>query len=118
MFEDPDPRLSLSSYEFERWARVARAAAMSASLRGALRKLAGWRHTLLGACSRLAARLAAVVCEWYAIRALQCLDDRTLADLGVSRGEIAFVVRGGRPARERPATPASLRARRQRQQAA
>jgi hypothetical protein len=60
----------------------------------------------------------AVVCEWYAIRALQCLDDRMLADLGVSRGEIAFVVRGGRPARERPATPASLRARAQRQQAA
>jgi uncharacterized protein YjiS (DUF1127 family) len=118
MFEDMDPGLSLSSYELERRARAARAAAMSASMRGALRKFAGWWHTLLGACSRLAARLAAVVCQWYAIRALQRLDDRTLADLGVSRGEIAFVVRGGRPARERQAKAASPRARPQRQQAA
>jgi uncharacterized protein YjiS (DUF1127 family) len=35
--------------------------------------------------------------ERRAIRALQALDNRTLADIGITRGEIAFAVRHGRP---------------------
>jgi uncharacterized protein YjiS (DUF1127 family) len=46
---------------------------------------------------RLALRLAN---EWYrrrAIRALHRLDDRILGDIGLSRGDIEFVVRNGPP---------------------
>jgi uncharacterized protein YjiS (DUF1127 family) len=58
----------------------------------------------------------ASVQEWQARRralsALSAMDDRSLADIGLSRGDIAFVVKGGAPYRpcaasRTPASPAN-----------
>jgi uncharacterized protein YjiS (DUF1127 family) len=58
--------------------------------------------------ARLARRLAAVGRQRTAILTLQRLDDRTLADIGVLRGEIEFAAGSGAPARNpRPAQAAS-----------
>jgi uncharacterized protein YjiS (DUF1127 family) len=59
---------------------------------------------------RLARRLAAVARRRTAILTLQRLDDRTLADIGVSRGEIEFAVRSGAAARNPRPAPAASRA--------
>ncbi len=50
----------------------------------------------LPAIASLAARLKAHVDTLMTIRALRDLDDRSLADLGVMRHEIADAVRNGR----------------------
>jgi uncharacterized protein YjiS (DUF1127 family) len=47
---------------------------------------------------RLARRYAAEQRRRSAVHVLHSLDDRILADMGISRGEIEFVVRNGRPA--------------------
>jgi uncharacterized protein YjiS (DUF1127 family) len=60
--------------------------------------------------ARLARRLAAVGRQRTAILTLQRLDDRTLADIGVSRGEIEFAVRSGAPACNPGPVPAASRA--------
>jgi uncharacterized protein YjiS (DUF1127 family) len=83
----------------EREARVARAAVIGAALG------AGWtalRHaaaTLGAALHPLRARLEARRERRHAAKELFALDDRTLAELGLRRSEISFVV--ARPVRER-----------------
>jgi uncharacterized protein YjiS (DUF1127 family) len=69
-----------------------------------------WSHQLQHRIMRLARRLAAVGRRRTAILTLQRLDDRTLADIGVSRGEIEFAVRSGAPACNPGPVPAASRA--------
>jgi uncharacterized protein YjiS (DUF1127 family) len=87
----------------ERDARVARNAAIGAALG------AGWtalRHavaTLGAALHPLRARLEARRERRHAAKELCALDDRTLAELGLRRSEIPFVV--ARPRRQRDQRP-------------
>jgi uncharacterized protein YjiS (DUF1127 family) len=69
----------LSSFELERQAAIE-------------------RNLFIQACTR---RLAAERGRRSAILQLRGLDDRTLRDIGIHRGEIEFVVRNGVPARAR-----------------
>jgi uncharacterized protein YjiS (DUF1127 family) len=60
-------------------------------------KCAEWIRELAREGVRLARRRIAEQRRQSAIRVLHSLDDRILADMGISRGEIEFVVRNGRP---------------------
>lgn len=71
----------------------------NAPVRSAACTLARWVGVLARASARVACNLAAEGRQRIAISALQRLDDRTLADIGVPRGEIEFVVRSAAPAR-------------------
>jgi uncharacterized protein YjiS (DUF1127 family) len=89
----------LSSHEIHQQARRARNRALQAHGRRLRRQLVDGVARLLRSGSRLALRCAN---EWYqrrAIRALRQLDDRMLADIGLSRTDIEFVVRCGPPTR-------------------
>jgi uncharacterized protein YjiS (DUF1127 family) len=95
MSEQANPSQSISSYQLVRWARQER----SAYLRSATAYLAA----SLGGHVRYFGELARH--ELYlrsATRTLQRFDDRSLADIGLRRGEIEHVVRNGRlpPARK------------------
>src|SRR5262249_19768638 len=80
----------------ERHARIDRLA-VKARMRSAMRRLAEWLGALGAWTSRLARNRADERLLRSAIRELHQLDDRALADIGITRGEIEFTVRHGRP---------------------
>jgi uncharacterized protein YjiS (DUF1127 family) len=102
MFESANPRQQPSSFEIERQARLARSFAISACIRGAARGLTEWLRFVARRSTRLARHWAAERLRREAVRALDRLDDRTLADIGVRRCEINFAVRHGLPGRPTP----------------
>lgn len=87
----------LSSFELERQAAIERNLFIQACTRAAVK----WLRMLLLRSARFARRLAAERGRRSAILQLRGLDDRTLRDIGIHRGEIEFVVRNGVPARAR-----------------
>ena len=89
----------LSSFvQAERLARVERGFVIKACVRGTMRRFAEWLRVLGVLSIRLARDLAAKRVLHRAIRELHQLDDRMLADIGISRGEIEPAVRNGLPA--------------------
>jgi uncharacterized protein YjiS (DUF1127 family) len=89
------PDLQPSSYELHLYARRRRSRLINALARRYVRKLAKWLDNLAHRAAWLAHNLAA---EWRLRRnvdALQKLDDRALADMGLGRSEIERVVRNG-----------------------
>jgi uncharacterized protein YjiS (DUF1127 family) len=90
----------LSSFvQAERLARVERGSVIKACVRGTMRRFAEWLRVLGVLSIRLARDLAAKRVLRRAIRELHQLDDRMLADIGISRGEIEPAVRNGLPTR-------------------
>ena len=99
MFEPETSALRPSSYELQLRAHRDRNLLMNALLRHALRKLAAGVRRFARESERLARNLTA---EWRLRRqmhALERLDDRTLTDFGLVRGDIEYVVRSKRPRR-------------------
>jgi uncharacterized protein YjiS (DUF1127 family) len=99
MLEPETSALRPSSYELQLRAHRDRNLLMSALLRHALRKLAAGICRLARESELLARNLAA---EWrlrHDMRALKPLDDRTLTDIGLVRGDIKYVVSIKRPRR-------------------
>jgi uncharacterized protein YjiS (DUF1127 family) len=96
MFEERNNSVPLLSFlQAERQARIERRLVIKACTRGAMRRFAVWLRTFGAWGIRLASDLAAKRALRSAIRELHQLDDRTLRDIGVSRGEIEFAVREG-----------------------
>src|SRR5262245_3139362 len=89
---DPMP-LSL----FERHTRLEPSLVINDCMRGTMRRLAEWRSALGAWGARLARHRADERLLRNAIRELHQLDDRTLADIGVTRCGIESAVRHGRP---------------------
>jgi uncharacterized protein YjiS (DUF1127 family) len=90
----------LSSFvQAERLARVERGLVIKACMRGTMRRFAEWLRVLGVLSIRLARDLAAKRVLRSAIRELHQLDDRMLADIGITRGEIESAVRNGLPTR-------------------
>ena len=98
----------LSSFvQPERLARVERGLVIKACMRGTMSRLAEWLRALGAWGTRLAHDLADERLLRSAIRELHQLDDRMLAHIGITRGEIESVVRNGLPTRvTAPARPA------------
>ena len=71
---------------------------IKACMRGTMSRLAEWLSALGTWGTRLARNLAD---EWLlrCVRELHQLDDRTLADIGITRGEIESALRNGLPTR-------------------
>jgi uncharacterized protein YjiS (DUF1127 family) len=85
-----------SFFECEQQARIKRNLVIQACMRDTMRAFAQWLRVIVLRGARWARGLAAkqrTVCE------LQRLDDRMLADIGVTRGEIESAVRDGLPIR-------------------
>ena len=92
--------IPLSSFiEGERRARIKRTLVMEACLRGTLHTFSEWLRVFAVGSTRVLHDLAARRCLRRAIRELHRLDDRVLADIGVTRGEIESAVREGLPMR-------------------
>jgi uncharacterized protein YjiS (DUF1127 family) len=90
----------LSSFvQAQRLARVERGFVIKACVRGTMRRFVEWLRVLGILSIRLARDLAAKRVLRRAIRELHQLDDRMLADIGISRGEIESAVRNGLPTR-------------------
>ena len=70
---------------------------IKACMRGTMSRLAEWLRALGTWGTRLGRDLADERLLRSAIRELHQLDDRTLADIGISRCEIESAVRRGRP---------------------
>jgi uncharacterized protein YjiS (DUF1127 family) len=85
-----------SFYEIECYARRERGRLIGAWLQDMARHGAQWVRGLARQLARLARRRAVERQRQSAVHALNSLDDRILADMGISRGEIEFVVRHGR----------------------
>jgi uncharacterized protein YjiS (DUF1127 family) len=100
MYNFTDPKLRPASYEFARQAHFARNLLMQAYLRSAARGVVALVHNLAQTCARFAKRIATERRLRGEMRALQKLDDRTLADIGVSRGAIEYLLRKGPTAAE------------------
>jgi uncharacterized protein YjiS (DUF1127 family) len=88
-----------SFYEIERRARREQSILINAYMRMLARGFAEWLRALVQESARLARHLTAEGRGRAAVRALQQLDDRTLADIGVARSEIEVAVRSGQPVR-------------------
>jgi uncharacterized protein YjiS (DUF1127 family) len=99
MSERVDTVPLLSFIEGERRARIKRTVVIEACLRGTLHTFSEWLRVVAVGSARVLHDLAARRCLRRAIRELHQLDDRTLADIGVTRGEIESVVREGLPLR-------------------
>src|SRR5262245_5516895 len=97
MSERVDTVPLLSFIEGERRARIKRALVVGA--RGTLHTFSEWLRVVAVRSARVLHGLGARRCLRRAIRELHALDDRTLADIGVTRGEIESVVREGLPLR-------------------
>jgi uncharacterized protein YjiS (DUF1127 family) len=81
----------------ERDTRIERSIIINDCMRGTICEFAEWLSALGAWGTRLARNLAD---EWLlrcVIRELHQLDDRTLADIGMTRCGIEYVVRHGRP---------------------
>jgi uncharacterized protein YjiS (DUF1127 family) len=95
-----DINVPLSSFvQAQRLARVERGFVIKACVRGTMRRFVEWLRVLGILSIRLARDLAAKRVLRSAIRELHQLDDRMLADIGISRGEIESAVRNGLPTR-------------------
>ena len=81
-----------SYHDLHIWARRSRALMIGASLYRLARFVSAWLRSIA------AARMSELRDRW-AIRQLQQLDDRMLADIGMQRGTIEFAVRNGRRTR-------------------
>ena len=93
-----DNRIQQFSYiGIERQIRIESSLAVSAFVRDALRTIARWLRIFVSRGVRLVRDLAAERSRRKAVIELQRFDDRSLADMGVTRGEIEFAVRNGRP---------------------
>jgi uncharacterized protein YjiS (DUF1127 family) len=90
---------SLSFIEGERRARIKRTLVIEACLRGTLHTFSEWLRVVAVRSARVLHDLVARRCLRRAIRELHQLDDRTLADIGVTRGEIVSAVHEGLPLR-------------------
>ena len=94
---DRNNSLPLSLFlQAERQARLD-SLVIKACMRDTVSRLAEWLSALGTLGTRLARNLAD---EWLlrrAIHELHQLDDRTLADIGITRREIEYAVRHGRP---------------------
>jgi len=99
MSERVDTVPSLSFIEGERRARIKRTLVIEACLRGTLHTFSEWLRVAAVRSARVLHDLAARRCLRHAIRELHLLDDRTLRDIGVTRGEIESAVREGLPMR-------------------
>src|SRR5262249_21767944 len=93
-----DDRIRQFPYlELERQIRIERSLAVRAFVRDVVYASARWVRVLALGGVRLVRSLAAERRRRKAIFELQRFDDRSLADMGVRRGEIEFAVRNGRP---------------------
>lgn len=116
MLKSDNRILQFPYIEIERQIRIERSLAISAFVRDALCTIARWLRILALRGVRLVRDLAAERSRRKAVVELQRFDDRSLADMGVTRGEIEFVVRNGRPrhlgqtADARPKQPSSAKA--------
>ncbi len=72
---------------------------IKAGMRGTMSRLAEWLSALGAWGTRLAHDLADERLLRSAIRELHQLDDRMLADIGITRGEVESAVRNGLPTR-------------------
>jgi len=88
-----------SFFECEQQARIKRNLVIQACIRGTMRAFAQWLRVLALRGTRWARGLAAKQRLRSAVRELAQLDDRMLADIGVTRGEIESAVRDGLPIR-------------------
>src|SRR5262245_25754735 len=89
-------------FEYERHARIARNRLVHGWVYETARAFAQWLGTL-------PASMRSMLKDWVArqelraaIRELNKFDDRDLADIGLTRGEIELMVRDGRPADRLP----------------
>ena len=97
MFECETSMSQPSAYELHLHARRVRRQAMNRLSRHAVSKFAQWLCLLIyNDVIRLARQLAAERRLRRDIRMLRGLQDRDLADIGLGRSEIEYVVRGGR----------------------
>src|SRR5262249_56324999 len=87
-----------SFVECEQQARIKRSLVIEACMRGTMRAFTQWLRALVLRSARLTRDLAAKRRLRSAVRALHRLDDRMLADIGVTRGEIESAG-GDRPPR-------------------
>jgi uncharacterized protein YjiS (DUF1127 family) len=95
---DRNNSLPLSLFlQAERLARIERRLVIKACMRGTLRGFAEWLRVLGVLSIRLARDLAAKRLLRSIIRELHQLDDRMLADIGITRGEVESAVRNGLP---------------------
>ncbi len=99
MFERDNSIPLFSFFEVEAQVRTKRAVVIEACARGTMHAFARWLRVLVLRSARLVRGLAAEGRLRGAMRELGQLDDRTLADMGVTRGEIESVVRDGLPLR-------------------
>lgn len=97
MFNKDNP--PLSSIGLHQQASIERNLVIQACVRAAVRASAKWFRPLVLRGTRLASEVTAERHLRIAIRELQRLDDRTLKDIGLRRGEIEFAVRNGLPRR-------------------
>src|SRR6516165_803038 len=94
---DRNDSLPLSLFlQGERQARLD-SLVIKACMRGTMSRLAEWLSALGTWGTRLARNLADERLLRSAIRVLHQLDDRTLTDIGITRREIEYAVRHGRP---------------------
>lgn len=95
MYDFTDPRSRPLSYEFARHAHAERTRLMQDYLRSAARGIAAMARNIAESCVKLAKRIDSERRLRSDIRALQKFDDRTLADIGVSRGALEYLLRKG-----------------------
>ena len=88
--------------EIERQARIERSLARGACVRGVMHAFAHGLRVLRLRGIPLVRDLATKWVLRRAMRELHRLDDRTLADIGLTRGEIESAVRHGLPTRKLP----------------
>jgi uncharacterized protein YjiS (DUF1127 family) len=101
MFEQPNPVERPSSYQLTRWARRERSALMAVYLRSAASFIAASLRGYTQNIGEFARRVAHEQYVRNAVRILRQFDDRALADIGLRRGDIEYVVRNGRAASAR-----------------
>jgi uncharacterized protein YjiS (DUF1127 family) len=95
MYDFTDPRSRPLSHEFARQAHAERTRLMQDYLRSAARGIAAMARNFAESCVKLAKHIDGERRLRSDIRALQKFDDRTLADIGVSRSALEYLLRKG-----------------------